>query len=183
MLLGYKFNTAWRGGKGQPTRCLRTTSPLTASSFSTKQIGHDGNNMDVSFIDSFAWDDAPDSVLELPSAVKAPSQRVILAVLPFANLSGEANEEVPSLGNSFDVLAAIWPFPQNLPQIEHVPGKIAFLNEDASRARLGMSRTAGCQFVSGGFDYEDRTNEKIHPEFDCDVGRSNQAFKEKSPNE
>ena len=71
LLLGYKFNTAWRGGNGAADAIFDDYKPFDGILFPTKQIGHDGNKMDVSFIDSITWDDVPDSALELPSAVKA----------------------------------------------------------------------------------------------------------------
>jgi hypothetical protein len=71
LLLGYKFNTAWRGGNGAADAIFEDYKPFDGILFSTKQIGHDGNDMDISFIDSVTWDDVPDSALELPSAVKA----------------------------------------------------------------------------------------------------------------
>ena len=71
LLLGYKFNTAWRGGKGAADAIFEDYKPFGGILFSTKQIGHDGLDMGVSFIDAVTWDDVPDSALELPSAVKA----------------------------------------------------------------------------------------------------------------
>ena len=71
LLLGYKFNTAWRGGNGAADAIFEDYKPFAGILFSTKQIGHDSNTMDVSFTDSVTWDDVPDSALQLPSAVKA----------------------------------------------------------------------------------------------------------------
>jgi len=71
LLLGYKFNTAWRGGNGPADAIFEDYKPFDGILFSTKQIGHDGNTMDVSFIDSVTWDDVPDSALKLPATVKA----------------------------------------------------------------------------------------------------------------
>jgi hypothetical protein len=71
LLLGYKFNTAWRGGNGAADAIFEDYKAFDGILFSTKQIGHDGNDMDISFIDSVTWDDVPDFALELPAAVKA----------------------------------------------------------------------------------------------------------------
>lgn len=75
LLLGYKFNTAWRGGNGAAEAVFEAYKSFDGVLFATKQIGHDGKDTDISFIDSVSWDDVPDSALELPAAVKAKRAR------------------------------------------------------------------------------------------------------------
>jgi hypothetical protein len=71
LLVAYKFNTAWRGGNGAADAVFEEYKPFDGILFATKTTGHDGNDMDISYIDSVTWDDVPASAVELPAAVKA----------------------------------------------------------------------------------------------------------------
>src|SRR6266403_50755 len=48
----------------------------------------------------------------------------------FTILVHRSNEAIASLGDGLDVFASVRAVAQNLPEIEDVPGQIAFLNEN-----------------------------------------------------
>ena len=71
LLIGYKFNSAWRGGNGAADNIFEDYKPFDGILFATKQTGHDGNDMDITYTDQVTFDDVKASDLEPPAAVKA----------------------------------------------------------------------------------------------------------------
>ena len=71
LLIGYKFNTAWRGGNGAADNIFKDYKPFGGILFATKLTGHDGNDMDITYTDQVTFDDVKPSDLEPPAAVKA----------------------------------------------------------------------------------------------------------------
>ena len=70
LLIGYKFNTAWRGGNGDADNIFEEYKPFDGILFATKETDHDGKDMTLSFIDSVTFDDVKLSDLDPPAAVK-----------------------------------------------------------------------------------------------------------------
>jgi len=71
LLVGYAFNTAWRGGKGAATQVFEDYRDFGGVRMPTRNTAHEGDDASVFTIDSVTWDDVPDSVFELPPAVRA----------------------------------------------------------------------------------------------------------------
>ena len=71
LLVGYAFNTAWRGGNGAATQLFEDYRDFDGVRMPTKNTTRDGDDVSVFTIASVTWDDVPDSVLELPAAVRA----------------------------------------------------------------------------------------------------------------
>ena len=70
LLMGYAFNTAWRGGHGAATQVFEDYRDFGGVRIPTKNTTHDGDDVSVFTITSVTWDDVPDSVFELPAAVR-----------------------------------------------------------------------------------------------------------------
>lgn len=71
LLVGYAFNTAWRGGNGAATQVFDDYRDFAGVRMPTKNTTRDGDDVSVFTIVSVTWDDVPDSVFELPAAVRA----------------------------------------------------------------------------------------------------------------
>jgi hypothetical protein len=71
LLVGYAFNTAWRGGNGAATQVFEDYRDFGGVRMPTKNTTRDGDDVSVFTIASVTWDDVPDSVFELPAAVRA----------------------------------------------------------------------------------------------------------------
>jgi len=71
LLVGYAFNTAWRGGNGAATTVFEDYRDFGGVRMPTKNTTHDGDDVSVFTITSVTWDDVPDSVFQLPAAVRA----------------------------------------------------------------------------------------------------------------
>ena len=71
LLIGYKFNTAWRGGNGAADNIFEDYKPFDGILFATKLTAHDGNDMNITYTDEVTFDDVKPSDLEPPAAVKA----------------------------------------------------------------------------------------------------------------
>jgi hypothetical protein len=71
LLVGYKFNTAWRGGNGAATQVFEDYRDFGGVRMPTKNTTRDGDDVSMFIIESVSWDDVPDSVFELPAAVRA----------------------------------------------------------------------------------------------------------------
>ena len=71
LLVGYAFNTAWRGGNGVATQVFEDYRDFGGVRMPTKNTTRDGDDVSVFTIASVTWDDVPDSVFELPAAVRA----------------------------------------------------------------------------------------------------------------
>jgi hypothetical protein len=73
LLVGYAFNTAWRGGSGAATQVFEDYRDFGGVRMPTKTTTRDGDDVSVFTVASVTWDDVPDSVFELPAAVRAKS--------------------------------------------------------------------------------------------------------------
>ena len=71
LLGGYAFNTAWRGGNGAATLVFEDYRDFGGVRMPTKNTTRDGDDVSVFTIASVTWDDVPDSMFELPDAVRA----------------------------------------------------------------------------------------------------------------
>lgn len=71
LLLGYAFNTAWRGGKGDATDTFEDYKDFGGVRMATKTTSRDGDDLTISLITSVTYDDVADDVFTLPAAVKA----------------------------------------------------------------------------------------------------------------
>jgi hypothetical protein len=70
LLLGYKFNTAWRGGNGDATQTFEDYKDFGGVLIPTKTVSHDGDALSIFLITSVTYDDVNDSVFALPEAVQ-----------------------------------------------------------------------------------------------------------------
>src|SRR5215472_9733174 len=66
LLVGYAFNSAWRGGNGAATQVFEDYRDFGGVQMATRNTTHDGDEVSVFTIESVTWDDVPDSVFELP---------------------------------------------------------------------------------------------------------------------
>jgi hypothetical protein len=71
LLVGYAFNTAWRGGNGAATQVFEDYRDFGGVRMPVKNTARDGDDVSVFTIASVTWDDVPDSLFELPPAVRA----------------------------------------------------------------------------------------------------------------
>jgi zinc protease len=71
LLVGYAFNTAWRGGNGAATQLFEDYRDFDGVRMPTKNTTRDGDDVSVFTVERVTWDDVPDSVFELPAAVRA----------------------------------------------------------------------------------------------------------------
>jgi hypothetical protein len=70
LLLGYAFNTAWRGGKGDATETFEDYKEFGGVLLPTKTTSRDGDDVSVDLVESVTFDDVGDSVFTLPGAVR-----------------------------------------------------------------------------------------------------------------
>jgi hypothetical protein len=70
LLIGYKFNTAWRGGNGDADAIFEDYKPFHGILFATKETDHDGQDMTITYTDSVMFDTVLVSDLEPPPAVE-----------------------------------------------------------------------------------------------------------------
>jgi hypothetical protein len=71
LLLGYKFNTAWRGGKGDASVTFEDYRDFDGVKMAAKTTSRDGDDLSISLITSVTYDDVDDQVFALPAAIKA----------------------------------------------------------------------------------------------------------------
>jgi hypothetical protein len=71
LLVGYAFNTAWRGGHGDATATFEDYKDFGGVLMPVKTTTRDGDSLSVFVITSVTYDDVSDSVFELPEAVRA----------------------------------------------------------------------------------------------------------------
>ena len=71
LLLGYAFNTAWRGGHGDATQTFEDYRTFGGVRMATKTTTRDGDSLSILSITSVTYDDVPDSVFALPDVVRA----------------------------------------------------------------------------------------------------------------
>lgn len=70
LLMGYAFNTAWRGGKGDATDTFDEYKDFGGVRMAAKTTSRDGDNLTISLITAVTYDDVKDEVFALPKAVK-----------------------------------------------------------------------------------------------------------------
>lgn len=70
LLLGYKFNDAWRGGKGDASDTFEDYRDFGGVKMATKTTSRDGDGLTISLITTVTYDDVRDDVFALPDAVK-----------------------------------------------------------------------------------------------------------------
>ncbi|HET8925577.1 MAG TPA: hypothetical protein VFN26_21520 [Candidatus Acidoferrum sp.] len=69
-LMGYAFNTAWRGGKGDATETFEEYKDFGGVRMAAKTTSRDGDDLTISLITAVTYDDVKDEVFALPKAVK-----------------------------------------------------------------------------------------------------------------
>ena len=70
LLLGYAFNTAWRGGKGDATDTFEDYKDYGGVRMAAKTTSRDGADLTISLITAVTYDDVNDDVFALPARVK-----------------------------------------------------------------------------------------------------------------
>lgn len=70
LLIGYLFDTKWRGGPGETTQLFEDYKDFGGVLLPTKSTGRDANGVTIGLVTSVTYDDVDDSVLLLPDAVK-----------------------------------------------------------------------------------------------------------------
>lgn len=70
LLIGYEFNTAWRGGKGDATATFEDYKDFGGVLMPAKTTGREGGDISIGLITSVTYDDVDDAVFVLPDAVK-----------------------------------------------------------------------------------------------------------------
>jgi hypothetical protein len=74
LLLGYAFNTAWRGGKGDATETFEDYKDFGGILMPAKATSRDGDDLAFTLINSVTYDDVDDAVFALPEAVKKAAE-------------------------------------------------------------------------------------------------------------
>jgi hypothetical protein len=70
LLLGYAFNTAWRGGKGDATETFEDYKDFGGVLMPVKDTSRDGDDLSIFTITSVTYDNVGDAVFRLPEAVQ-----------------------------------------------------------------------------------------------------------------
>ena len=70
LLIGYFFNTKWRGGPGDTTATFEDYKDFDGVLLPTKTLGRDANGVSIGLVTSVTYDDVDDSIFVLPDAVK-----------------------------------------------------------------------------------------------------------------
>ena len=70
LLLGYAFNTAWRGGRGDATETFEDYKDFGGVLIPAKATSRDGDDLAITLITSVTYDDVDDSRFALPEAVR-----------------------------------------------------------------------------------------------------------------
>jgi hypothetical protein len=71
LLIGYAYNTAWRGGHGAATTLFEDYRDFGGLRFAARITNHDGEELSTFAITSISYDDVDDSVFVLPPPVRA----------------------------------------------------------------------------------------------------------------
>jgi hypothetical protein len=71
LLVGYAFNTAWRGGDGDATETFEEYKDFGGVLMAAKNTHREGGEVSIFRITSVTYDDVSDDVFALPEAVKA----------------------------------------------------------------------------------------------------------------
>jgi hypothetical protein len=70
LLLGYHFNTAWRGGNGDASTTFEDYRDFGGVRMAAKVTSRDGNDVTIDRLESVTYDDVDDQVFALPEAVR-----------------------------------------------------------------------------------------------------------------
>jgi hypothetical protein len=70
LLVGYAFNTAWRGGDGDATETFEEYKDFGGVRMATKNTHREGGEVSIFWTTSVSYDDVADDVFALPEAVK-----------------------------------------------------------------------------------------------------------------
>jgi hypothetical protein len=70
LLIGYAYNTAWRGGRGDATTTFAHYRDFDGLSFATEITNRDGDELSVLTIESISYDDVDDAVFIPPAPVR-----------------------------------------------------------------------------------------------------------------
>lgn len=70
LLVGYAFNTAWRGGNGDATATVQDYKDFGGVLIATKNTSRGGDALSIFTITSVTYDDVDDSIFALPEAVQ-----------------------------------------------------------------------------------------------------------------
>jgi hypothetical protein len=70
LLIGYHYNTAWRGGNGDATATFEDYTDYGGVLMPAKTISRDGDDVSVDRIVSVTYDDVDDTAFALPDAVR-----------------------------------------------------------------------------------------------------------------
>jgi hypothetical protein len=70
LLLGYRFNTEWRGGKGDASETFEDYRDFGGVKMAAKTTSRDGDDVSVSLVTAVTYDDVSDEIFVLPDAVK-----------------------------------------------------------------------------------------------------------------
>ena len=74
LLLGYAFNTAWRGGRGDATVMFEDYQDFGGVRMAATTTSHDGDKVTVSRITSVTYDDVDDSIFVMPEQVRRAAE-------------------------------------------------------------------------------------------------------------
>jgi hypothetical protein len=69
LLIGYAFNTAWRGGNGAATAIFEDYRDFGGVLMPARTVSRDGDSLSIFAITSISYDDVDDSIFELPRPV------------------------------------------------------------------------------------------------------------------
>lgn len=70
LLIGYLFDTKWRGGPGETTATFENYQDFGGVLLPARTTGRDANGVSIGLVTSVTYDDVDDSVFALPDAVK-----------------------------------------------------------------------------------------------------------------
>jgi hypothetical protein len=70
LLIGYLFDTKWRGGPGETTATFENYQDFGGVLMPAKTTGRDATGVSIGVVTSVTYDDVDDSVFALPDAVK-----------------------------------------------------------------------------------------------------------------
>lgn len=70
LLIGYLFNTKWRGGPGETTATFEDYKNYGGVLMAGKTTGRDATGVSISLVTSVTYDDVDDSIFVLPDEVK-----------------------------------------------------------------------------------------------------------------
>jgi hypothetical protein len=71
LLVGYKFNSAWRGGAGDKIEVFSDYKEFGGRLMPTRDAHNSAEGVQVQTTTSVTFDDVPDSAFALPEAIKA----------------------------------------------------------------------------------------------------------------